>query len=140
MVKSGLETKSETPRVSPYRLSAHLSSAFFIYSITLLTALRVMRPNITYAYPKAFALSSVGLVFATAATGAFVAGLHAGHLYPTFPHMGSSWVPPDIWDPSLGIANLTENGVTVQAIHRFMVSYIYVRIDENNCSLYQRLP
>jgi cytochrome c oxidase assembly protein subunit 15 len=138
MVKSGLETTSDTPRVSPYRLSAHLSSAFFIYSITLLTALRVMRSNIAYRYPKGYAISTVGLVFSTAATGAFVAGLHAGHLYPTFPHMGSSWIPPDIWDSKLGLANLTENGVTVQAIHRCMVD-IHTNIRENPFKRHGRL-
>ena len=33
-------------------------------------------------------------VFATLVAGAFVAGLKAGHVYPTFPKMGGFWAPP----------------------------------------------
>lgn len=62
MVKSGLEVinsnlvfflnspqetkdNSTIPRVSPYRLAAHLTSAFAIYSILLWTTLSIRRPQ-----------------------------------------------------------------------------------------------
>ena len=47
MVKSGLEDQdnsSITPRVSPYRLSAHLASAFLIYSLLFFQAINHIFP------------------------------------------------------------------------------------------------
>lgn len=48
MVKSGLEKppkEYDIPRVSPYRLATHLSTAFAIYTALLWTTLDVMRPT-----------------------------------------------------------------------------------------------
>ena len=82
------EPKSEydVPRVSPYRLAAHLTSAFVIYSGLLWTALTVASPN----PPTLSALASqagaalrgrihplAALIGVTALSGAFVAGLDA---------------------------------------------------------------
>ena len=47
MVKSGLEEPKKemaVPRVSPYRLAAHLSSAFAIYAVLLWTTLSLRTP------------------------------------------------------------------------------------------------
>lgn len=47
MVKSGLEEKPESydiPRVSQYRLSAHLGSALLLYCASLWTGLTLLRP------------------------------------------------------------------------------------------------
>lgn len=47
MVKSGLEEKPESydvPRVSQYRLAAHLGSALLLYSASLWTGLTLMLP------------------------------------------------------------------------------------------------
>lgn len=47
MVKSGLEEKPESydiPRVSQYRLSAHLGSALLLYCASLWTGLTMLRP------------------------------------------------------------------------------------------------
>ena len=48
MVKSGLSEeqvqKSEIPRVSQYRLAAHLGMAFILYSGTLWTAFNLLLP------------------------------------------------------------------------------------------------
>lgn len=58
MVKSGLEEKPEShdiPRVSQYRLSAHLGSALLLYCASMWTGLtlllpahRVQRDSLTY--------------------------------------------------------------------------------------------
>ncbi|CAM6107759.1 unnamed protein product [Calypogeia fissa] len=98
MVKSGLEEpKSEyaQPRVSPYRLAAHLSSAFVIYSGLFWTALSVAMPEPPPAVNMAMleatrkvhklALPVSALVSVTAVSGAFVAGNDAGHAYNSFP-------------------------------------------------------
>lgn len=47
MVKSGLEEKPDShdiPRVSQYRLSAHLGSALLLYSASLWTGLTMLLP------------------------------------------------------------------------------------------------
>ena len=51
MVKSGLDEQNindrpiAVPRVSQYRLAAHLGSAFVIYSFMLMTGLGILRAN-----------------------------------------------------------------------------------------------
>ena len=76
------ETEYAQPRVSPYRLAAHLTSAFVIYSGLFWTALSVMSP---YPSPlgdagrasmvvRRFAVPVAALVGLTAVSGAFVAG------------------------------------------------------------------
>ncbi|KAI3635043.1 hypothetical protein MIR68_006609 [Amoeboaphelidium protococcarum] len=139
MVKSGLDhdfVKEELdgyPRVSQYRLAAHLGSAFVIYSASLVTALSVLRSRnpvqlhklVTSAtdYKRMRVATGVttGMVFLTALSGAFVAGLDAGLIYNTFPKMGTDWVPSDIVDKKRSvIRNLFENPTTVQFNHRLL--------------------
>ena len=57
-------------------------------------------------------------VFATLVAGAFVAGLKAGHVYPTFPKMGGFWAPPGMFEASPWWRNFFENPVTAQFAHR----------------------
>ncbi|KAK3033291.1 hypothetical protein RJ639_033222 [Escallonia herrerae] len=86
MVKSGLEEPASEfaqPRVSPYRLAAHLTSAFVIYCGLFWTALSVVMPeppteSVTWvrgaARVKRLALPVSIVVGITAISGAFVAG------------------------------------------------------------------
>lgn len=135
MVKSGLDPeiaeRGEIPRVSAYRLSAHLSSALALFLITLSGGLRVVsKPSVkgivnTVQIKNASVLARwthrlASMTLATAVTGGFVAGLDAGLLYNTFPLMGDRVVPSDIWIENLGLRNLTENPTAVQFIHRCM--------------------
>ncbi|XP_060801316.1 cytochrome c oxidase assembly protein COX15 homolog [Amyelois transitella] len=133
MVKSGLEDRfqgpSDVPRVSQYRLAAHLGLAFVLYSGLLAGALRVLRPVPPAAVLQklqglkgvtALAHSVKAMAFFTALSGAFVAGLDAGLVYNSFPKMGDRWVPADILDFSPTIRNFTENPVTVQFDHRIL--------------------
>jgi heme a synthase len=82
MVKSGLEDRfqgpSDVPRVSQYRLAAHLSLAFVLYAGLLGGALRVLRPvPIAAAFQKvkglkgvtAFAHTVKAMAFFTAVSG-----------------------------------------------------------------------
>lgn len=71
------------PRVSPYRLAAHLTSAFIIYSLILWTGLTVAMPRppaetalqlAAAARARALAHPVAALVGVTAISGAFVAG------------------------------------------------------------------
>ncbi|XP_073338581.1 heme A synthase COX15 [Pagrus major] len=129
MVKSGLEEKPEShdiPRVSQYRLSAHLGSALLLYCASLWTGLTLLRPAHKLAETKSlmqlrrFAKGTGGLVFLTALSGAFVAGLDAGLVYNSFPKMGERWVPDDLLAFSPALKNFFENPTTVQFDHRIL--------------------
>lgn len=143
MVKSGLENDfhnpSDIPRVSQYRLACHLGIAFIIYSSCLYNSLDYLlplqgkilensdtfsrRPNMNKVQ-QLFRLTkfSSGLIFFTAISGAFVAGLDAGLIYNTFPKMSDRWIPDDILTMTPIWKNITENPTTAQFNHRIMVS------------------
>ncbi|CAI0409949.1 unnamed protein product [Linum tenue] len=128
MVKSGLEEPASEyaePRVSPYRLAAHLTSAFAIYTGLFWTALSVVMPeppaeSVTWvrgaAKVKRLALPVGLIVGITAVSGAFVAGNDAGRAYNTFPKMGDTWIPDGIFEMKPLIRNFFENTATVQVI------------------------
>ncbi|KAI7805488.1 Cox15 protein [Triplophysa rosa] len=127
MVKSGLEEKQESsdiPRVSQYRLSAHLGSALLLYSASLWTGLTLLLPanklpeSRRLLQLRRFAKGTGALVFLTALSGAFVAGLDAGLVYNSFPKMGERWIPDDLLAFSPTIKNVFENPTTVQFDHR----------------------
>ncbi|CAJ1067619.1 cytochrome c oxidase assembly protein COX15 homolog [Xyrichtys novacula] len=129
MVKSGLEEKPESydiPRVSQYRLSAHLGSALLLYCASLWTGLTLLLPVHKMAETKRlltlrrFAKGTGGLVFLTALSGAFVAGLDAGLVYNSFPKMGERWIPDDLLAFSPALKNFFENPTTVQFDHRVL--------------------
>uniref|UniRef100_A0A673LLT7 Cytochrome c oxidase assembly protein COX15 homolog n=1 Tax=Sinocyclocheilus rhinocerous TaxID=307959 RepID=A0A673LLT7_9TELE len=118
MVKSGLEEKTEShdiPRVSQYRLAAHLGSALLLYCSSLWTGLTLMLPankipdSRNLLQLRRFAKVTGGLVFLTALSGAFVAGLDAGLVYNSFPKMGERWIPDDLLAFSPTIKNVFEN-------------------------------
>ena len=113
MVKSGLV---DDPRVSHFRLTAHLGLALLIFCLELWLALELLKDNRGKKHPLALAV--LGVVFLMALSGGFVAGLRAGHAYNTFPLMNGSLVPPEafmlepVWD------NFLWNVATVQLVHR----------------------
>ncbi|XP_050546814.1 cytochrome c oxidase assembly protein COX15 homolog [Daktulosphaira vitifoliae] len=128
MVKSGLENRfdkpTDVPRVSQYRLASHLGLAFILYSFLLTNSLRILLPVkiMGTVSKKIFRLSiaATGIVFLTAMSGAFVAGLDAGLVYNSFPKMGDNWIPDDILNLDPIISNVTENPTTVQFNHRIL--------------------
>ncbi|KAI0347021.1 COX15-CtaA-domain-containing protein [Trametopsis cervina] len=165
MVKSGLEdslmeTPGAVPRVSQYRLAAHLGTAFVLYAGMFATGVATLmdwrfakrgewaglkgddqawKAIVDNPLVKKFARNSkalTALVFLTALSGAFVAGLDAGLLYNEFPLMGGRLAPPvdelfsqeyakkpdgsDTW-----WRNLFENPTTVQFDHRCLAITTY---------------
>lgn len=129
MVKSGLEEKPESydvPRVSQYRLAAHLGSALLLYAASLWTGLTLLLPanrmpdSRQLLNLRRFAKMTGGLVFLTALSGAFVAGLDAGLVYNSFPKMGERWIPDDLLAFSPALKNVFENPTTVQFDHRIL--------------------
>jgi heme a synthase len=59
-------------------------------------------------------------IFFVMLSGAFVAGLHAGLVYNTFPLMDGRLVPDGLFDRSPLLANFFENATTVQFDHRVL--------------------
>jgi cytochrome c oxidase assembly protein subunit 15 len=118
MVASGLV---DDPRVSHFRLTAHLGVALAIFTAELWIALRLLGARAVPAAPRAlgrFALAIAAIVFAMALTGGLVAGLRAGFAYNTFPLMNGQLVPPEILMLEPWWKNFLWNTATVQFVHR----------------------
>ena len=121
MVKSGLV---EDPRVSQFRLTAHLGLAFVIFgamqwvAMSLLFPGRVGEPGERARSARRWAGWLAVLVFAMVLTGGFVAGIRAGFAYNTFPLMNGSVVPPEIMMIEPWWRNFFWNMATVQFDHR----------------------
>ena len=167
MVKSGLKddlfAPGSHPRVSQYRLTAHLGAAFIVYLTMLTSGLSILRTNRILSLPPSTAATSLsqlrnpslipfkrattllcGLVFATAMSGALVAGLDAGLIYNEFPYMGLGLTPPksELFDPwysrstpaldghrsDLIWRNMCENPSLVQLDHRIMATSAFTYI------------
>ncbi|KAH8146368.1 uncharacterized protein LAJ45_09561 [Morchella importuna] len=157
MVKSGIQDDlfqkpGSHPRVSQYRLTAHLGAAFAVYAAMLWNGLSVLRenrllnpdPKAALAEYKALANPNLrifrgsvavvmAMVFLTAMSGGLVAGLDAGLIYNEFPRMGTGLMPPtkEMFDPfyshtsdksDLWWRNMLENPTTVQFDHRVLAT------------------
>jgi heme a synthase len=118
MVKSGLV---DIPRVSPYRLGAHLGLALLIYAAMFWTALGLLRPRAGAALERVRGLQPMLLLLViTIMSGALVAGLRAGMMYNTFPLMGGQWVPDGLMAMTPAWRNWLENPIAVQFGHRLL--------------------
>ncbi len=161
MVKSGLKddlfAPGSHPRVSQYRLTAHLGSAFLCYTAMIWNGLSILRDAKLLSYPargyeKLLRLSSPNLsvfrksvaglallVFTTAMSGGLVAGLDAGLIYNQFPRMGEGLTPPrselfsDFYSrkedgSDMWWRNMLENPSTVQLDHRILATLTFTSI------------
>ncbi|MBY0406913.1 MAG: COX15/CtaA family protein, partial [Rickettsiales bacterium] len=70
-------------------------------------------PKILGFFKAWFALLCLQIVY-----GAFMAGLHAGLVYNTWPHMNGAYIPADLGFMSPWHINFFANIATVQFIHR----------------------
>jgi cytochrome c oxidase assembly protein subunit 15 len=117
MVKSGLV---DDPRVSQFRLTAHLGLALLIHAAMFWVAHTILRPAPTGA-PAALRRAGLAfaiLVFALALTGGLVAGIRAGFAYNTWPLMNGQWIPAEILLIEPWWRNFGYNMATVQFVHR----------------------
>ena len=124
MVMSGLV---DDPRVSQYRLVAHLGLALLIYAAVFWLACGYFVRHLgqRYAPPVKLRRSSlmlVGLMSLTILAGGFVAGTHAGYAFNTFPLMNGSLLPEGYGALSPVWKNLFENVAAVQFNHRLLAS------------------
>jgi cytochrome c oxidase assembly protein subunit 15 len=161
MVKSGLVddlfAAGSHPRVSQYRLTAHLGTAFICYVAMLWNGLSILRDRSILANPqrgldninqraakvlgpfrKSVAALAV-LVFITAMSGGLVAGLDAGLIYNEFPMMGNGLTPPksELFQKfysrkedgsDIWWRNMLENPSTVQLQHRILAVSTFTAI------------
>lgn len=161
MVKSGLKddlfAPGSHPRVSQYRLAAHLGTAFICYLAMFWNGISILREHRLLANPaesqkllahisqpdlKVFRRSVAALcvlVFVTAMSGALVAGLDAGLIYNEFPYMGVGLTPPkkELFDTfyshvpdhsDLWWRNMLENPSLVQLDHRILATTTFTAI------------
>ena len=121
MVKSGLV---DIPRVSPYRLTAHLGLAILIYGGVLWVALGLLCPKPLAAASAAplrrFGLAVTGLIFLMILSGGFVAGTHAGFAFNDWPFMHGRLVPEGLLALAPWWVNGFENLAAVQFSHRLL--------------------
>ncbi len=130
MVKSGLV---DDPRVSQYRLTAHLGVAFLIFAAILWTALSLLAPRPGPLDPgrrRLFRLAG-GLsatIFLMALSGGLVAGVHAGLAYNTFPLMNGHLVPPEYLALQPWYHNMFSNVAAVQFDHRLIAWLLVILV------------
>jgi heme a synthase len=147
MVKSGLKddlfAPGSHPRVSQYRLTAHLGAAFIVYLSMFWNGIAICRNNSLirktdllqirddlhhHNHPtlRRFKVATVllcALVFTTAMSGALVAGLDAGLIYNDFPFMGGRLTPPksELYDPFYSHVPPDANGEHSDLVWRNML-------------------
>lgn len=109
MVKSGLV---DDPRVSQFRLTAHLGLALLIFSCQVWIACGLLTGN-----SGKIAFVPV-LVFLMALSGGMVAGIRAGSSYNTFPLMNGQLLPPEMFLLEPWWRNFGYNMAAVQFVHR----------------------
>jgi cytochrome c oxidase assembly protein subunit 15 len=125
MVKSGLTVRTD---VSQYRLAAHLALALVVYALAVGTAAELLGVGNREAVLEPVGEERLrhrtawfaGFVFFTIISGAFVAGLDAGHAWNTFPLMGGQVVPPGYAALTPWYLNAFENIAAVQFHHRLL--------------------
>ncbi|MCC6846274.1 MAG: COX15/CtaA family protein [Bacteroidetes bacterium] len=128
MVASGLV---DNPFVSHYRLAIHLIAAFFTFGYTFWIALDLIYAKTPQQKSskslQVLALTLFCITILQIIYGAFVAGLHAGKYYITFPTMNGEWIPQEISSLTPFWKNLTENVTGVQFVHRIL-AYIVLTL------------
>ena len=121
MVASGLVDR---PEVSHIRLAVHLLMALAIFGLLIWVALDMRRlsrsADAVPARVPTLAIWTLSLLFLQFLFGAYVAGLEAGYAFNTWPRMGDEWFPSETPMLSPFLANLVDNPVVVQFVHRWL--------------------
>ena len=117
MVKSGLV---DNPRVSQYRLTAHLGLAVVIYGYICWLLFGLLWPGQRQSPRAGLALVAVLLTLIMILSGGLVAGIRAGFAYNTWPLMAGQWIPPGLYDMEPAWRAAFEQITTVQFNHRML--------------------
>jgi cytochrome c oxidase assembly protein subunit 15 len=123
MVMSGLEGRTE---VSPYRLSAHLLFALFLFAALIWTALDLRREDARPARLTGWGVAALGTLFTQLMLGAWVAGFRAGYVSSSWPDMNGRLVPEGIdWSHGRLFA-LTHDPYLLHFTHRWWAWVVVV--------------
>ena len=119
MVQSGLV---DVPRVSHYRLAAHLLLALgiLIYLVHLMLDMSGTEVHGVGRRHRRLVWLAAGLLGVQLIFGVLTAGLKAGHGFNTWPLMHDQWLPDAALMMQPLLLNLLENGVMVQFVHRWL--------------------
>jgi cytochrome c oxidase assembly protein subunit 15 len=116
MVVSGLEGRTE---VSPYRLSAHLLFALFLFSALIWTALDLRQWPGRKARITGLSALTLLILFIQLMLGAWVAGFRAGYVSNTWPLMSGHFLPEGIdWSRGAAFA-MTHDLYLLHFLHRW---------------------
>ncbi len=131
MVKSGLV---DIPRVSQYRLTAHLGLAVVLYACMVWLAFELLftsgRVLSTQHRPYArWTLAAVALVYMMILSGGLVAGTRAGMAYPTWPLMGDTFIPRGLYATTPAWLAMFEDITTIQFNHRMFAYVLFVLLN-----------
>lgn len=138
MVKSGL---IDIPRVSQYRLTAHLGLAVLIYAYMLwiifglLFKQKINHPE-GHGHIYRFSLFVTAVIFIMILSGGLVAGTDAGFAYNTFPLMADKLVPDGLFTLQPAWLNFFENIITVQFSHRVLAYLIVILVSILTVAVY----
>ncbi|GAB1256824.1 COX15/CtaA family protein [Aurantivibrio plasticivorans] len=133
MVKSGLV---DVPRVSQYRLTAHLGLAVVIYGFMMWVIFDLLfsadeQPQINAQAAnriRRFSMTLNVLIFLMILSGGLVAGLDAGFAYNTFPLMDGKFFPVGLFNLEPFWLNIFNDVTTVQFNHRFFAYVISLAV------------
>jgi cytochrome c oxidase assembly protein subunit 15 len=120
VVASGFAADSVA--VAPVRLVLHLAFALLLYAALLWTALGVLRPVRGVGGARVWTWLAVVLISLAIIAGGFVAGLHAGLIYNSFPLMDGRLVPDGYAQLQPVWRNALENVAAVQFNHRVLAT------------------
>ena len=117
MVKSGLVN---IPSVSHFRLALHLSTAllllcytFWLYQISAKNTWQINNEKIDRFSKALFFILCIQIIY-----GAFMSGLKAGFVAPTFPLINDSIIPRIMFNQEPLYLNFIDNKITIHFIHR----------------------
>ena len=116
MVVSGLEGRTE---VSPYRLSAHLLFALFLFAVLIWTALDLRQHEPRPARLTGWGLFALVILFIQLLLGAWVAGFRAGYVSNSWPDMDGRFLPDGIDWSNGALFAMTHDPYLLHFLHRW---------------------
>ena len=125
MVQSGLVEK---PWVSPYRLTAHLTTALalLVYLIWLACEAFQVQKMIPQPGERKIARWVTVLLSLQILSGGFMSGTRAALFAPTFPDFNGVYFPEGLFMLSPWWMNFFENVIMIQLIHRVLAVVVVV--------------
>ncbi len=123
MVKSGLV---DQPRVSHFRLAAHLLLALFLFAYMLWMVVDLRSDTVKKTHNPNGRLLAIAILILTVVQitfGAFMSGLRAATTSPTWPDINGSMIPNNLFALDNFFDNFLYNHATIQFTHR-MLGYL----------------